>query len=180
MGSLRTLKTEYHRDYVQEQQMIRQERLHVLLIGACQKNDPALVRDILEQGADVNFMGEEDELTIINYCYEVGADKVIHTLITYGNLDINKQDPETGTTPLHRAAEKAHYGVVNRLIKLGADITIKENCDQTPLEDINELLTSYDFDGPKTNGNEKNVRAYQLCKRILLKAERNSGQSKKS
>ena len=169
MGSLRSLKTEHYLARKKERYKEQQHLFGLFLEEACNKNDPALVRKAIKRGADINFLEDDDELTPFSWCYEIGSYRVLHTMITYGNLKLNQQDPALGTTPLHRAVEMAHYGVIRQLIRLGADITIRSKFGRTPLEEVRECLTC-EFD-PDDETDMRDLRKYQLCERILLKAE---------
>jgi len=58
----------------------------------------------------------------------------VSSLLTARNSDvrINQGDRFLGSTALHWAAEEGHLGMVELLVRLGADLTLRNVLDETP------------------------------------------------
>ena len=48
--------------------------------------------------------------------------------------EVNEQDEEDGSTPLHDASENGHVEVITALLAAGADKTIKNKDGRTPYD----------------------------------------------
>lgn len=81
----------------------------------------------------------------INRRYYIGKETVLHVAATYGKYEIVKLLIEEGGanldivdnegyTALHYAAERGRYEIVKLLLEKGANLNIKNDDDQTPLE----------------------------------------------
>jgi ankyrin repeat protein len=169
MGSLRNLRTESYLDKQHDRYVARQRKLFPLLKKAVDNNDPDLLLKALSLGVDANFIDTDDAFSTFTWCYESGADKLIAPLIKHGNLDLSLQDNAEGDTPLHRAAGMADYKTVKKLIKMGADLTIKNKRGRTPLDEVRANLgCRFDL---TDRMDRMSLRHYKLCEKILMEAE---------
>jgi ankyrin repeat protein len=101
------------------------------LHDAAQKGDIVKVRQLLEQGMDVNARD--------NY-----KDTPLHEAVDRANTDVAKLLIEKGAdvnarghhqkTPLHKAAIRANTDVAKLLIEKGADVNARDNSQWTPLD----------------------------------------------
>lgn len=104
------------------------------ILNACERNDPVLVRLLLESGVDVNGAYEGD--TALNYCSEKGFVDIMEILYEFGanvNLASRALKCHVGQSPLQTAARHNQLGAVQFLIKHGADVNHHDNYDWTPL-----------------------------------------------
>ena len=108
------------------------------LMWAASQNQPAMVKLLIEHGADVNSSGkdhnwprwitseprnkplEQGGLTALLYAAREGCEGCVKALLD-GGADINLTDPD-GLTPLIMALQNLHYDTANILIERGADI----------------------------------------------------------
>lgn len=112
------------------------------LIEVCKNGDANLVTELLNKGHDPNIKCICDNL----YCIDRTP---LHLACCYGNLgcikalsntlpdrlsltDLNIQD-NYGWTPLHCAANQSSIDCVKELIKMGADLNIKDHTGRTVL-----------------------------------------------
>lgn len=112
---------------VQTKPADHQKKLNKLLLEACEDNNDEIIRQLINDGADINAKGPF-ELTplhqvIINHKKE--ALHLVQILINAGS-DIDATDI-SNRTPLFYAASKNMLDVVSFLIEHGADIHIKDN-----------------------------------------------------
>jgi hypothetical protein len=92
----------------------------------------AMVRALMELGADVNTAGDGDA-TPLYVAAQNGHKSIVRALMELG-ADVN-QARDDGVTPLYIAAEKGYDTLVRALIELGADINKARNTGATPLYD---------------------------------------------
>ena len=127
-----------------------------LFINACEySEDPALVKRLIERGADVNasthitplqaaIYGGSEEIafillengyrltpdgTTLRHAAEAGFTHLCEYLIAHG-FDVNYSEPDMvypyNASPLQIAASKGNLALVKRLIELGADLSYKD------------------------------------------------------
>ena len=102
------------------------------LFSAFQSNDLDRVKELIEQGADVNGEYYQKETPLHFACQKDSTNEIIKLLINKG-ADINARN-SSGNSPLIEACKK--YGNLNAailLIEMGADIYIKDDGDNTAL-----------------------------------------------
>jgi uncharacterized protein len=136
------------------------------LMQAVKKNDLALVRQLIHDGADVNALESNGDAPLVMAAYlghsaivkallEAGADiaavdpsmkaTALHAasyagrseaaalLIQYG-IDIDKQGPYNGYTALHDAIWQNNVETARVIIESGANLQLKSHEGETPLE----------------------------------------------
>ena len=126
------------------------------------------VKDLVEQGADVNakdkygrtplyVASEEGHIDVVKYFVELGADveakdrfgkTPLHVASRNGHIDVVKYlvehgadmeaKDEDGRTPLHLASWNGYIGVVKYLVEHGADVMAKSKDGNTPLHEASE------------------------------------------
>jgi len=104
---------------------IQAEKLH----DAAKSGDIVKVRQLLEQGADVNARGFHKE-TPLHEAAMQGNTEVAKLLIEKG-ADMNSRN-NSQNTPLHFAATYGKIDVAKLLIEKGADINAKNESNDTP------------------------------------------------
>jgi ankyrin repeat protein len=100
------------------------------LHDAAKKGDIVKVRELLQQGADVNAK-DNNQWTPLHVAAKYGKTKVAKLLIEQG-ADVNAKD-KYQLTPLHVAAYYDQTEVAKLLIEKGADVNAKDNNQWTPL-----------------------------------------------
>lgn len=106
-----------------------------LLNNLCsdKESTPAMVKALLDAGADVNARGSENETALI-VCAEYGRADLVPTLLKAG-ADVNALKDRiqrgvaytTSRTALMTASRRGYIEVVKLLLKAGADIDIKDS-----------------------------------------------------
>ncbi len=130
---------------------IGDEQGFTILMEAVQNDDVAMVRKLLEKGADVNiqttnFWGG----TALMIAAEKGNEEIVRLLLKYG-ADINIRD-NYKETALVLAVKKGYENIVRLLLEQGADVEGKSFYRETVLDcakkkgnqQIIELLQSYE------------------------------------
>jgi ankyrin repeat protein len=103
------------------------------LIIAAYKGYTEIVKLLLEAGADVGALDPGMKATALHAASYAGHAEAAKLLIEYG-IDIDKQGPYNGYTALHDAVWQNNVDVARVLIDAGANLNIKSNSGQTPLE----------------------------------------------
>jgi len=101
------------------------------LHDAAAKGDLKKVRELIENGADVN--ARYDGWTPLDYAASHGHLEIARFLFDKG-ADVNLRDKD-GSTPLRKAAFAGHLNVVRFLVESGADVNARDNAGWTPLHD---------------------------------------------
>jgi ankyrin repeat protein len=107
---------------------------------AAEKGNLAEVKQLIEQGADVNAKGRLGHTPLHMACME-GHLEVVEFLIAKG-ADVNAksaQSSSSGETPLHFAAEWGHLEITQLLVAKGANVNAKSDRGVTPLHSAGEL-----------------------------------------
>jgi len=87
---------------------------------AAMNGDLEAVRELLEQGADVN-LAQGDGMTALHWAAEVGDVEMVGMLLDAG-ADLEGVTRIGDYTPLHVASEAGHGEVVRALLEAGADV----------------------------------------------------------
>lgn len=103
------------------------------LIMAAYEGYTEIVRALLEAGADVGALDPGMKATALHAAAYAGRTEAARLLIQH-HIDVNKQGPYNGYTALHDAIWQNHLETAKVIIEGGADLTIKSNSGQTPLE----------------------------------------------
>ena len=92
-----------------------------------------ITRLLLEAGADVGALDPGMKATALHAAAYAGRVEPARLLVQY-HIDIDKQGPYNGYTALHDAIWQNNVEVARVLIDAGANLQIKSNDGQTPLE----------------------------------------------
>lgn len=103
------------------------------LIIAAYKGYTEVVKMLLEAGADVSVVDPGMKATALHAAAYAGNAEAAKLLIEY-KIDIDKQGPYNGYTALHDAVWQNNVETAKILIEAGANLKIKSNTGQTPLE----------------------------------------------
>jgi uncharacterized protein len=107
------------------------------LLLAARSGNRALVRTLLERGADVNAVCDCDgyfgvrNWTALQLALRVRHTEVVEALLAKG-ADVHHKNSE-GSTALHVAAKETELRIVEALVAKGADVNAKNNEGKTPL-----------------------------------------------
>ena len=117
----------------------QENQLHIDLFNALDNDNFSDVQKLVDQGANIFFQGiyGDNFLHHAARCYSKGVEDFIRLLGNRG-VDVNAQDV-SGNTPLHCAAESNALSCVQVLLALGADRTIKNEENKTPLSIAREM-----------------------------------------
>lgn len=103
------------------------------LIMAAYKGYTEIVKLLLEAGADVSAVDPGMKATALHAAAYAGHAEAAKLLIEY-NIEIDKQGPYNGYTALHDAVWQNNVETAKVLIEAGANLTIKGNAGETPLD----------------------------------------------
>ena len=103
------------------------------LIIAAYNGYTEIVKLLLDAGADVGALDPGMKATALHAASYAGHAEAAKLLIE-GGIDIDKQGPYNGYTALHDAVWQNNVDVARVLIDAGANLSIKSNSGQTPLE----------------------------------------------
>lgn len=104
----------------------------VSLHYACSKNHLKIVELLIDNGAQLNVRDKYGH-TPLHRAASLGHEKIVHLLLCQPTINIDVQDNE-GNTPLHLACEDGSNSVAISLVKKGANLTIQNQQEKTPLE----------------------------------------------
>ncbi len=115
------------------------------LVMAAYEGHNEIVKMLLEAGADVTAVDPGMKATALHAAAYAGRTEAAKLLIEY-KIDIDKQGPYNGYTALHDAIWQSNIDTAKVLIEAGANLTIKSNQGQSPLEfarskKLTELVT---------------------------------------
>jgi ankyrin repeat protein len=119
------------------------QRKNTPLIFAAGRGNVSIVTALLEAGADVNYMGDLDQVTPLIAASRFGFTEVVHLLLDAG-ADPNLQGKER-TYALIEGTQMGFTGIVRELLSHGANPNLHAWSDRTPLmladdSEIVELL----------------------------------------
>jgi ankyrin repeat protein len=103
------------------------------LVMAAYEGHTEIVKLLLEAGADVSAVDPGMQATALHAAAYAGRTEAAKLLIAY-KIDIDKQGPYNGYTALHDALWQNHIETAKVIIEAGANLTLKSNQGQTPLE----------------------------------------------
>lgn len=133
-----------------------------LLLLAVKNDNYLVVKFLLEKGADVNIpnLAGITPLHMVCRSTKPNADKIFNMLIKVPTLNKNEKDL-TGYTPLMRAVQFEKLDFIDTLVKLGADVNVKNNYDE------NAITIAEKFKEVKKN--EDDIRVSDKIINILKK-----------
>lgn len=102
------------------------------LLVAAEVNDAAMVRSLLEYGANPNIAHRETGETALMRGATKGNEDIIRLLVFF-KADLDAPD-ESGETALIKAVRGSHAGVVRLLLDGGADPALADYTGQTPYD----------------------------------------------
>ena len=101
---------------------------------ACQTGDVELAGLLMSAPGSESYLNSPNAhgFTPIYVAAQNGHVELIRALAMTGHCDLNQSDAG-GLTPLHIAARNNHAGAVQALLDAGADSTIRDSIQRTPL-----------------------------------------------
>lgn len=114
------------------------------LISAVAKNDLDAAKKLIEEKADINFLGEKGYSPLHGASIN-GFDKMVKLLLE-NKADTELKSLDGGFTALHFAAVEGHIDTVKILLEAGANPNSKDNWGNTPIfraginEEIGKLI----------------------------------------
>lgn len=103
------------------------------LVMAAYEGHNEIVKMLLEAGADVTAVDPGMKATALHAAAYAGRTDAAKLLIAH-KIDIDKQGPYNGYTALHDALWQNHIETAKVIIEAGANLNLKSNQGQTPLE----------------------------------------------
>jgi ankyrin repeat protein len=108
---------------------------------ACEYNHASILALLLDGMADPDALRPETGIRPLRWAAYQGSRDCVKLLLSRApyapipySVDVNARSERDGKTALHEAAYNFYYDIVEMLINAGADPTIKDNNDRTPLE----------------------------------------------
>ena len=133
------------------------------------------VRRLLEAGADVNartrFQGTPLHWALSGE--RVNPD-ILSVLVEHG-ADVNAQN-NMGNTPLHFASFTGNVPAAQRLLGLGADPTVKDEMNQTPVDKARGKVKAF-FKDMERKGDAKGLAMVSVSKQIPYDLVREIGKN---
>ena len=102
-----------------------------VLFYAIRHDHVEVIRDLVQQGADINAHNDRGNATIhasINY----GKPEMVKLLLELG-ADVNLPD-KYGRTPLHLAGKHGYVEITRLLLEAGANVSFKDEDGETPID----------------------------------------------
>jgi hypothetical protein len=95
---------------------------NTLLLSSCQYHLEAVVRILLNKGADPNAANSAGASCLHFACYKVSLSKNIAKLLLQNGANPDVQELTYGCTPLHYAASSGDFDLCKTLISFGAEV----------------------------------------------------------
>ncbi|UKZ55877.1 hypothetical protein TrVGV298_009701 [Trichoderma virens] len=102
------------------------------LLYAVWNGHEAVVKQLLDNGADLECKDKEYGRTLLSWAAQYGHEAVVRLLLEKG-ADIESKDKEYGRTPLAHAARRGHEAVARMLLEKGANMESRSKSGRTPL-----------------------------------------------
>jgi len=145
------------------------------LIQATAQNDLNKVKELVDKGVDINYVGNVGYACLHGASISGYAEIVEFALKSNASPNIVSKD--SGFTPLHFAAQEGHKEIVQLLIDHQADVNAKDAYGNSPLwragnkEEIGLLLIQHGADMHQENNYDKSpanspAMAYQYLKQL--------------
>jgi ankyrin repeat protein len=128
------------------------------LFNSIQAGNLDQIQSLLNDGADINFIGEMG-VTPLFYACKNSNIKIIKFLLNNG-ASIDLQIKDSGFTPLHFAAQEGQFDILKLLVESGANVNAKDDWGNGPLWRA---------------GNKIEIGKYLISKGADPKMENNSG-----
>jgi hypothetical protein len=96
------------------------------LSWAAERGHEAVVKLLLEKGADLETRDDNSGQTPLSLAAESGHEVMVKLLLEKG-ADLETRDDNSGRTPLSLAAESGHEAVVKLLLEKGADLETRDD-----------------------------------------------------
>lgn len=93
--------------------------------------DAAVIKNLLDRGADINIRWDRDSATPLHFAAIRGDPSIVSLLVENG-ADIDAKDDESMTV-VHAAVFSKQPQVLKQLIELGANLTVDSSWGSTPL-----------------------------------------------
>ena len=111
----------------------RAERTPLQLASWAPGNDPAVVRALIEAGANVHARTADSGETPLHLAVTNRANLEEVRALLDGGAEVNVRRAKDGGTPLHEAADFQRPEVVRELIEAGASVSARDSEGRTPL-----------------------------------------------
>ena len=108
------------------------EKNETALHAALKAGDTAIVKMLLDKGADPNLNGGSDDASALQASVRTKKPELIDLILAQKTLDVNKQSGE-GKTALQYVSNVGDMVTVQKLLDKGAKVDIPDNNGQTPL-----------------------------------------------